>query len=219
MINKIKKIVEKKTCNMFSNEFYNDLSNELYGLLSSDHKNIGYVYLISNGKGGDIFKIGMASNLVSRCEAFSTAFENGVYIIAYAYCENFASLERTIHKKFSENKYRNEFFRLNALDINSLKNYGFVFVDYSKNITNYNSMIENVTNDYIGFDKENEFFSLVLFADRNYSNEFNDKYRDFMESYASDKRIFMMAREFAKRTGYIFKSGKDAKGRYFVFLK
>lgn len=27
---------------MFSNEFYNDISNELYGLLSSDHKNIGY---------------------------------------------------------------------------------------------------------------------------------------------------------------------------------
>jgi hypothetical protein len=218
MINKIKKIVEKKTCNMFSNEFYNDISNELYGLLSNDHKNIGYVYLISNGKGGDIFKIGMASNLVSRCESFSTAFENGVYIIAYAYCENFASLEITIHKKFSDNKHRNEFFRLNSSDINSLKNYGFVFVDYSKNITNYNSMIENVTNDYIGFDKEHKFFNNVIFADKNYSSEFNDKYRDFMQSNISDKKIFMIAREFARKSRYVFKSGKDQKGRYFVFL-
>lgn len=219
MINKIKKIVEKKTCNMFSNEFYNELSNELYGLLSSDHKNIGYVYLISNGKGSNIFKIGMASNLVTRCESFSTAFEHGVYIIAYAYCENFASLERTIHKKFAENKHRNEFFRLNAGDINSLKNYGFVFVDYTKNITKFDSMIENVTNNYIGFDKENECFSNIIFKDKNYSSEFNDIFRDIMQDNISDKKIFMMAREYAKNCGYGFKSGKDHKGRYFVFLK
>ena len=88
---------------------------------SYNSKGSGYVYIIKC-KNTDLYKIGVSkaepnnrlSNLQSGCP-YELVFDS-VY-----YCNHYGLLEREIHKRYSKQRYRGEWFKLNESQLLCVK--------------------------------------------------------------------------------------------------
>lgn len=110
------KILKEKTINMFSDDWYNDVSNSL---LNVNLETFGYVYFIKNNKSIDV-KIGISNNINDRVKSYRTAFSGEVLLIGYIYCENYKKLEKDIHKLFDNKRISGEWFNLSLNEIKEL---------------------------------------------------------------------------------------------------
>lgn len=110
-------ILRSQTMNLFSDEWYKKTSNLIENKINMG----GFVYFVKNGKDSKNIKIGMTTNLDGRLKSFKTVFDNGVFLIGYIKSSDPFSLERELHKDYSEKRNKGEFFKLSTTDIYNIK--------------------------------------------------------------------------------------------------
>ena len=115
-MNIVEKILREKTSNMFSDSFYESVSNKIIKEVTNTDNKKGFVYFIKNGLGSKHVKVGMAINLDNRLTSYQTAFSNDIYLVGYIECENYISLEKEIHSYLSDKRVKGEWFSLDAND-------------------------------------------------------------------------------------------------------
>lgn len=215
MKEKVKKIIKDKTFSMYSDSFYELVSNEIDNLYLSN-SGVGYVYLISNGNSG-VYKIGMSKDLLKRLASYQTVFENGVILHAYLKCEGYDKLEKKLHFQFKDKKVKGEFFKLEVSDLISLQDYNFSFTmqEYKSGCNSITNMISNTSDAYRDTSMESHRLFNMPLGERIYNSYLHGVYTPEM----SKKAIRMDCVLFAKKMGYDVIQSVDAKGRFIIFKK
>ena len=113
-MNEVEKILRSRTCEMFSDNWYQLTSNEIIGI---EKNNKGYVYFVKNGY-NNLIKIGKTLNLQIRLNSFSTSFSDGVFLVGYIYSENYSEIEKKIHEDFKLKRKTGEWFDISDVEIN-----------------------------------------------------------------------------------------------------
>lgn len=155
-MNEVEKLIRQRTMNMFSDFFYQNISSEILSL-SMDKKE-GYVYIIKNGKESNLFKIGCCYDLDNRFSAYTTGFENKVFVVGYIKCFEYFMIEKEIHNDFKFKRKKGEWFQLSFEDllnikesydfklINSYLTKGVKIVDMKENLESDSKIFEFASN-------------------------------------------------------------------------
>jgi hypothetical protein len=82
-----------------------------------DHPGVpctGCVYVL---KVGDRYKIGRTENLTSRLRSIQTSNPKAIEVVHTIESEDFAAIEKAIHRKFKDQRVRGEWFKLDRDDL------------------------------------------------------------------------------------------------------
>jgi len=79
-------------------------------------KNKEGVYIISI-KDSDLFKIGLTKNIEQRLKQLQTGNPFEFRLIEFFPTSKFKELEKTLHKKYKKNKYKNEWYIMNGTEL------------------------------------------------------------------------------------------------------
>lgn len=88
---------------------------------SEDKK--GFVYLISMGDDSLYYKIGIAVDVKSRLKSLQGGNPYKLYLKGFYFAKNMHSEEKFWHNRFMENQVLNEWFKLNADDVELFMKY------------------------------------------------------------------------------------------------
>jgi hypothetical protein len=114
----IKKIISDSTSNMFSESFYESLSQKIMDAMIKPEKN-GYVYFIRIRESLKC-KIGYTKNIIDRMKSFKTSLGNDFYLDGFIYLKDFIELESLIHKKLNEKRLHGEWFSLKFEEVEDI---------------------------------------------------------------------------------------------------
>lgn len=123
---KIESILREKTCEMFSEKWYDDVCSSIEKHLTEDSS--GYVYFVKSNITG-LVKIGMAKNIMTRL--CSLRQSNGsLSLLGFLYGEDYKKIEKEIHCMFSLERSYGEWFDLPLEScLSEIKNRKGVVVD------------------------------------------------------------------------------------------
>lgn len=215
----IEKILRLKTCEMFTDKWYEQTADAIYGV---EKNNKGYVYFVKNGC-NNFVKIGKSINLQSRLQSFSTSFSDGVFLVGYIYSENYSELEKIIHQDFKDKRKTGEWFDILDSEItyndfylkNAFFNKGSSVIDgecfnlQNTNITfgvkdYYDEFYKYCNNEIkkgIKYDKA-IFYKKIISLNKNYN-------------VLSKKRVNLVLKQWAKTMGYNYEATNTNGYQYF----
>lgn len=85
------------------------------------------MYII-NVRNSDLYKIGVTTNIIRRKKQFETANPFEFYLHEFFPTDDCRKLEREVHKRYKEKRYKNEWFKLTEEDILNISNFARKFI-------------------------------------------------------------------------------------------
>ena len=211
----IERILKDRTCSMFSQEWYDNISEEINNKVFSNDD--GYVYIIRSIDTNQV-KIGISTNPQKRISNI-VDYVGKVRVLTVSKSNVFKSLEKELHLRFKENRIRGEWFCLTDSDILDVcKEYSFTFIDKifnnSTNILSYKFQTEKVYSSYIPDDVIDYLSSIDFVVNVRYDKNI------LFENFDNPNKIYQRKltshiRSFLKLKGLNFKEGKSNNMRYF----
>lgn len=131
MEKKVEHLLRERTFNLFSDNFYEDISIKICSLSDNDIE--GYVYIIKSVHTSYV-KIGIAKDLKKRLNALTHS--NGkILLIGYLLCEDFRKIEKKLHSENTDKNVFGEWFSFNNEKIRD--------IIYEYNFTVINKIFDN----------------------------------------------------------------------------
>lgn len=84
---------------------------------------------IVNVRNSDLYKIGVTTNIVRRKKQFETANPFEFYLYDFFPTDDCRKLEREVHKRYKDKRYKNEWFKLTEEDITTISNFARQFIE------------------------------------------------------------------------------------------
>lgn len=84
-----------------------------------------YIIKVRNS---DLYKIGVTTNIVRRKKQFETANPFEFYLHEFFPTEDCRKLEREVHKRYKEKRYKNEWFKLTEEDVLTISNFAREYI-------------------------------------------------------------------------------------------
>lgn len=85
------------------------------------------MYII-NIRNSDLYKIGVTTNIIRRKKQFETANPFDFYLHEFFPTDDCHKLEREIHKRYTQKRYKNEWFKLTEEDVLRISNFAREFI-------------------------------------------------------------------------------------------
>lgn len=210
-----KRFLMKSTNYMFSEQFYENISEAYLNQISKGDK--GYVYFIQRYSDGAV-KIGMSKDINKRLDSFLPYFN--FKLIGFIYIENQSELEKELHNKFKDKRISGEFFDIPPYELHNLKDFVNININYNSNLKIMDgALLKSINKDV----NESELFTkyfvdLLNFNGKNVYGEIYDK--AVKKGYdGSRKKLTMMIKEYLLNHGIKFKDKRTATERYFIIEK
>lgn len=210
-----KKFLMKSTNYMFSDQFYENISESYLNKISDNNK--GYVYFIQRYSDGAV-KIGMSKDINKRLDSFLPYFK--FKLIGFIHVENQSELEKELHNKFKDKLISGDFFDIPPYELHTLKDFVNININYNSSLKIIDgTLLNNISKDV----NESELFAhyfvdLLSFNGKNVSGEIYEK--ALKRGYTgSHKKLIMMIKEYSLNNGMKFKNKRTATERYFIIEK
>ena len=210
-----KRFLMKSTNYMFSDQFYENISESYLNKISDNSK--GYVYFIQRYSDGAV-KIGMSKDINKRLDSFLPYFY--FKLIGFIHVENHSELEKELHNKFKDKRISGEFFDISPYELHDLKDFVNININYNSSLKIIDGDLLNNSNKNVN---ESELFAqyFVDLLDFNGKNVNGEIYKKALNrGYdGSQKKLTMMIREYLLNNGFKFKNKRTATERYFIIIK
>ena len=171
----IKSVLIKNTKSIFSQEWYENVSNEIIKASKQKHK--GYVYFAKPTK-SNFIKIGMSYDVKERVKSLESNF-GAMVLLGFIYDYDYSKLEKKLHNHFKDKNISGEWFELeltevleylkfnNGVIVNKqisqcLIDQGFVLTSKSKNDVSIYSVLKSIPfNQKIQLSDFKEYFDKI----------------------------------------------------------
>lgn len=216
---KVAQILKDQTNEMFSEKWYDQVSNKINVIYSKDSKR--YVYFIQSVLTKYV-KIGVTADVKKRMSSIRQT--NGELIfLGFVYCKDCFEKEKEIHNIFSENRLYGEWFNItidSCIDEILINSGKVVNQKYSESLIIEDGVIlSDLTSYFSNTDKHN--YKVVLDYIKNKTSK-NLRY-DLKEIYndlsleISPKKCTQLIQKSIKELGYNYESNRTHNSRGFIY--
>lgn len=216
---KVAQLLKDQTNEMFSEKWYNQTSNKINILYSSDLK--GYVYFVQSVLTKQI-KIGITADVKKRISTIKQT--NGDLIfLGFIYCENYLEKEKEMHNIFSENRTYGEWFNItveSCLDKILFNDGKVVNQKYSESlIIEDGVLLSDLTSYLSNTDKHNYKVVLEYIKNKTFKNTRYDLKQIYNELSLeiTPKKCTQFIQKSVNELGYVYEPNRTHKSRGFIY--